>query len=205
MGFFDTIKCEYPLPKPEDMKELVNIDLNELSYQTKDLENALSYYNIKSDGTLWINSEVFEHIKGDPKGKTFSEKFGYIKVIKSEWDQIKDFTGTVNFYKYLHRNPENNSELNNDYSIEYTAIFVKGKLDTVQLSSFEYTDNSERKSNEAKWKAEKIERDILWNKWYIKYLYTYYDKSVFKIFRTYRKIINKLPSSHKVEQWFKFL
>jgi hypothetical protein len=205
MGFFDTIKCEYPLPKPEDMKELVNIDLNELSYQTKDLENALSYYNIKSDGTLWINSEVIEHIKGDPKGKTFSEKFGHIKVIKSEWDQIKDFTGTVNFYKYLHRNPENNSELNNDYSIEYTAIFVKGKLDTVQLSSFEYTDNSERKSNEAKWKAEKIERDILWNKWYMKYLYTYYDKSVFKIFRTYRKIINKLPSSHKVEQWFKFL
>jgi hypothetical protein len=43
MGFFDTIRCDYPLPDPSHQQ---------LEFQTKNLFCALSHYTITADGRL---------------------------------------------------------------------------------------------------------------------------------------------------------
>ena len=53
MGLFDSIKCKYPLPRPQDPMELVNINFNDLDYQTKDLDETLSEFELREDGTIW--------------------------------------------------------------------------------------------------------------------------------------------------------
>lgn len=43
MGMFDTIRCRYPLPRPEHQ---------DLEFQTKDLDSLLDHYLISADGRL---------------------------------------------------------------------------------------------------------------------------------------------------------
>ena len=76
MGMYDTIRCEYLLPRGEDCKELANLDFNkDLIYQTKDLDCCLSHYEIRADGTLWRR-----HDEG--------------------WIQLAYYTGNVIFYDF---------------------------------------------------------------------------------------------------------
>ncbi len=43
MGLFDNIKCEYPLPDPE---------VQDTTFQTKDLDCCLYYYTLTREGRL---------------------------------------------------------------------------------------------------------------------------------------------------------
>lgn len=102
MGVFDYIRCEYPIAAPP-----------ELEFQTKDTdEQYLEEYKIDVNGHLLLHKKerVWEqdpsHILG-----------GYCKVTSSEWVQIKDFRGEINFYA-------------GDSKVwwEYSALFKDGEL-----------------------------------------------------------------------------
>jgi hypothetical protein len=51
MGMFDTVVCRYPLPLSKSVDR---------EFQTKSLENCLSAYEIREDGTLWRLNRFFE-------------------------------------------------------------------------------------------------------------------------------------------------
>jgi hypothetical protein len=202
MGMFDYIKCEYPLPLPTDLGEAKDVDFNGLIYQTKDLNNSLESYKIDKDGNLWIKETETEWIEGNPNGKTFSERFGHAELIK-EWLEPITYTGEVVFYEGLQYSEQANDDWKNDYWVEYKAIFVAGKIVKIELVSFDKKDNTERKNSIKELHEKMKKREVLWNKWYMKYLYVYYDMFMEWIFRQYRKIIVSLPASYKIERWFR--
>ena len=64
---FDTITCKYPLPRPDNPMELKDFNFNDISFQTKDLENNLDNYEIREDGSLWIRRTESEYLEGDKR------------------------------------------------------------------------------------------------------------------------------------------
>lgn len=195
MGLFSTVKFFYPLPLPVDLGELKPQELQSTSYQTKDLENCLDYYEVDKDGQLFREERESEYIPGNPKGKTFSDRFGYIKTLKS-WLEKQSDTCTVNFYEAFQDDANQN-----DYWIDYLAEFVGGKLTSVRILKFEKTPNAERKIRDAKWKAEMAASYEFRKLWYIKHLYLPYVSVIRFIFRKYNDLLMKLPSQWKVQNF----
>lgn len=180
MGMFDYITCEYPLPAPEDSIELSGKNFNKIfSFQTKSLDSLLLSFKIKKDGSLWE--------KNRSKG----------------WKHIKNFSGEIVFYDSYYVGRNEADLLNNDYWIEYKAVFINGLLKDICLVKFEATDNSERKSNEAELVKEELERRELWGRWYMKYGYKYYDRIVSCFFNKWRRLSFKLPIAKTVENWLR--
>ena len=200
MGLFDSIKCKYPLPRPQDPMELVNINFNDLDYQTKDLDETMSEFELREDGTIWKEEHKYKFIAGDPNGKSFSDKMGHMESEGSWWTQV--FPDVIIFYDSIIRD-----EFVNDYWIEYKAFFSKGVLTSIEIAGFEAEDNSARKAR-AKMFVDKMKtRETLWNKWYMKFIYHYYDKAVGWIFRAWRRLtvfVSKhTPSAYTIENWFR--
>ena len=135
MGMFDDIVCKYPLPLPEDTKSFKPI-----GFQTKDLDNALDFYEIREDGTLWLRECEREYIDGDPKGKTWSEKIGIVKETKVWWTHVK-LSKTINMYTFQQGEDEY------DYWVEFSIEFVDGVINKIDLVKFEASGNKERKEN----------------------------------------------------------
>jgi hypothetical protein len=194
MGTYDSIDCKYPLPLPKDCEELKDFNFNGLRFQTKDFDCGLELYEIREDGTVWRFE--FETIIDESKP---SDKWGpAYKRVNEHWDQLCHFTGTINFYDFIQFDT-----YNNDYWIEYEATFNNGQLIDIKLSKFSTTNNEQRKSTHKNFiKAMKM-REILWDKWYMKYGYKYYDNTIRSIFNGWRKWSSKWPSSHQIEQWLR--
>ena len=195
MSLFDSIKFIYPLPSPSELGELTQKDLQEAVFQTKDLDCCLSYYEVDESGQLLIERRETQYVEGSKKGKTFSERFGHLKTLKS-WFEPVNLTCTVKFYDY-HSNDKNE----NDYSIDYQAEFVAGKVASIKILKFEKTPNADRKARDLEWKAKMAASHEFRKRWYIKYLYIPYERAVRWIFRKYNRIKQKLPHSYKVERF----
>ena len=138
---FDYIFCDYPLPLPEEAKELKveftkgvksSIDWSKFEFQTKDFGGLLDKYTIEEDGQIYVEKierEVIEHENGTAE---ITEKdMGIEKV---------EYTGEVVFYN-LHLDEKN------DYWIEFKALFWKGDLKEMELLNWEKKDNAERKEH----------------------------------------------------------
>ena len=134
MGMYDDIVCKYPLPFPEDTKGYIAE-----SFQTKDFDCGLDCYEIREDGTLWLRECEREYTEGNPNGKTFSEKFGMVKVTKDWWTHVKKTT-TIRMYDY-----QNNDGGVYDYWVEFEVVFIDGVIDKIKLIKFEINDNTKRK------------------------------------------------------------
>lgn len=185
MGMYDTINCKYPLPQPEDPKGYKN----SLSFQTKDLGQFLSHYEIKEDGSLWIQKEENEYIPGNPNGKSFIEQIGTIKTIKSWWEAAK-ITNTIEMYDYI---TSDNTEY--DYDIIYTVTIIDGIATDVKLSEFQTIPNKQRKERDERFKQEHKARNEFENKWYYKYILRYYNRLVIYTTRFIKNICDKISSS----------
>lgn len=195
MGLYSNIKFAYPLPLPSDLGELKPQELQNTSYQTKDLENCLDYYEVDKDGQLFREERESEYIPGNPKGKTFSERWGHIKTLKS-WLEKQSDTCTVNFYEAFQ-----DDENLYDHWIDYSAEFIKGRVVSIRILKFEKILNADRKTRDAKLKAE-LEASYKFRKlWYIKYLYLPYVSVIRFIFRKYNWLLMKLPSQWKVQNF----
>jgi hypothetical protein len=197
MGMFDYVKCEYLLPLPENTGEAKDINFNVLSYQTKDLENSLYLYTIKNDGTLWVTNHEFEYDKPNPKSDNLEEKYGKTRLVR-EWQEQLLYTGSISFYDLL-----TNDKWKNNYWIEFVATFVDGKLIDIKLLKFAKNDDTKRVQTIQELNNKLNNHEVLWNKWYIKYLYAYYDKTMANVFKFYRHLKCKMPTSYEVERWFR--
>ena len=195
MGMFDTIKCLCPLPRGEEPKELANIDFNrDLIWQTKDLECSMDQYEIRQDGTLWIERYDIED-KSNPDAIGWARFAGMYTRVNVRWEPMSHYTGMIKFCEFYA--PDS---LENDYWIEYQATFIDGTVKKMSLEQFTATNNTERKNRTKEWESKMVQERKLWDKWYMKYGYKYYDKFVARIF----KLWHNIPiSAHQVERWLR--
>lgn len=201
MGLYDTITCKYSLPKPEDLKGYKG----SVSFQTKDLGEGLSHYEIREDGSLWVEKAETEYISRDSKTLKddvderlkklpdntklgFSELSG-LKVLKSWWEFV-EVTTTVEMYDYCI-----SDDTDYDYDVTYKLKIIDGIVKELNLHEFKAIPNRERKLRDIKFKREAIARNIFVNKWYYKYILKYYNRLIFFIARSIKKICDKISSS----------
>ena len=79
MGLFDTLICKTALPVPKKRDELDKINWMTEEFQTKDFDCAMSEYEIREDGSLWVKTGMGEDWKKDT------------------------FSGSVRFYSFFMR------------------------------------------------------------------------------------------------------
>ncbi len=182
MGMYDSIDCQYPLPMPEDPKGYTG----SYGFQTKDLENSLDIYIIDKDGQLSIERRDTEWVQGDPNGKSFLEKSGYLKTKKTWLEPLKD-TCTIQFYDYLSSN-----KTDYDYWIVYDAVFIEGKIKEIKLNTFEAKPNSERKEKDEAFKMKLNLRHEFVQTWRYKYIYKPYNTIIRAVVRGSTKCLTKL-------------
>jgi hypothetical protein len=182
MGMYDSIECEYPLPMPEDPKGYTG----SYGFQTKDFENSLDIYIIDKDGQLSIERRETEWVGGDPNGKSFLEKSGYLKT-KKTWLETVNRTCTIQFYDYLSSN-----KTDYDYWIVYNAVFIEGKITDVKLTTFEARPNSERKEKDEAFKMKLKLRHEFIQTWRYKYIYKPYNTIIKAVVRGSTKCLTKL-------------
>ena len=102
MGMYDHIRCLYPLPEPCT------------EFQTKDLDSAMDNYEIRADGTLWIETyDVEDH--SDPKAEGLMRIAGIMTRVNQAWVPTTH-TGEVRFYG------------GSGSDSEYRAVFFEGKM-----------------------------------------------------------------------------
>lgn len=161
MGMFDSIECDYPLPLPLEVVDIMP-DPYSQEFQTKDLENLMDTYILSEEGELlWIKKEY--------KWKDDDDSFlkGYMEVIKQEIIST-NFHGILNFYCYETVYDETTSNNVKDVSIDYIAKFTNGKLENIEILSYEINDATARLIN-LKNTLKKYEKRR--NRWYNKYIF----------------------------------
>ena len=165
MGMYDSIDCHYSLPMPEDPKGYTG----SYGFQTKDFDCGLDLYVIDKDGRLSIERRETEWIEGDPNGKSFLDKMGHVKTIKT-WLEALNNTCTIEFHDYI---TSDNTDY--DYWIQYKATFIRGQISDVILTNFEATSNSSRKKSDEEFKIKLGQRRDFVETWRYKYIYHPYN------------------------------
>lgn len=154
MGMFDYIHCEKKLPLTKEIKKAFpNTDWSKESFQTKSLHNTMETYCITKRGDLTILKVEGEHVrviteeeekKAKKQGK-FCWPYDFTETGRSY--EKYDYTGSVNFYFYEEDKDDNT------WDLEFTAIFVKGKLTNLVLDSAKIIHTAEENAaNEKAWK-----------------------------------------------------
>jgi len=183
MGMYDTVICKYPLPMPDDPKGYAGSD----DFQTKDLDLALATYIIDENGQLFIHRFEGEWEPGNKDADSFIGKLGYYKTTK-KWVEQLNTTMTVIFYDY-----QNSSDTDYDYFIEYEAVFINGKISSVNLIEFKANENEERKKRDLKFKKEMDEWFELKKTRKYKYFIGPYNKTIRFMFKNINKFLTSLP------------
>ncbi len=137
MGMFDSIQCNYPLPLPLGVIDVFS-DPYDQEFQTKDLENLLDLYYLEEDGTLYWRKRRYEWVDDD---NAFLK--GYMDVVEEEIVPT-NFHGVLNFYCYETIHEDDSSDKAKDVSIDYLAKFTNGKLENIEILSYEITDATVR-------------------------------------------------------------
>ena len=147
MGMFDNIKCEKELPLNDEIKSL-NVKWNEVTFQTKDLDNCLENYRITQDGELVedVVERVYTYYTEEERKKLKTWHFVKDEKIVKEYSKKVEYHGTIRFYELLNLN-----ELE-DIWVEFDAHFVYGKLDKIELAKTEKQES--QKIRTARWKEE---------------------------------------------------
>jgi hypothetical protein len=136
---FDSIYVEVKLPLPAPVDKL-KINWKKEEFQTKDLENLMHRYRINKTGQLMLLDQKAEWVNDD------SRFGGYMNVISERWVK-SSYTGNIIFYTTVCSDPQQKeNELMTaataeqidgadgfDYSMDFKAKFVDGKLINIKL------------------------------------------------------------------------
>lgn len=192
MGMFDDIECKYPLPMPDDPKGYTGSK----NFQTKDLDNSLSLYEIREDGTIWRKFVTkSEYVEGDKKSKSIMGRIGYLKELEHEYRQQFDMTNIL-MYDYIQTKGDY------DYSIDYEVNFENGVIKNVKIVNFEAADNKSRKERDAKWKEELKIRNKFTSTLRYRFVYQHWNKMIRFVFRYLHSIVNFIHSNlYKIERY----
>lgn len=128
MGMYDTVAVSDKLPVNQEMID-AGLDINNHSFQTKDLHRCLSTFYIQG-GRLFEEKYKIDTWEEDPTGKGMGRR-------RKEDPYLSDtqYHGKLNFYDFR---PEEGW----DYWIEYEATFTHGVVEKVELVQFKKTDNT---------------------------------------------------------------
>jgi hypothetical protein len=161
MGMFDTITCNYPLPLPLEVIDIIP-DIYDQEIQTKCLDCFMEQYILEEDGVLYKDFKKYEWKDDDSH---FLK--GYLDVIESNIAEC-NYHGMVNFYIYERILDKENKDKGVDVTIDYIAKFTGGRLDFIELKDYSITDASEHILN-----TKKFFKDLetFNNKWFNKYLF----------------------------------
>jgi hypothetical protein len=167
MGMFDYIRVEKKLPLSEEIKKAFpKHDWSKQDFQTKDLDNTMSYYTVRKNGELYADIVEGKHVRIMTKKQEEEAK----KTRKFVWpykfketarrSEKQTFSGTLSFYDLF------NDQKGNTWWIEFESLFIKGKLKTVTLVKGEiHTTAEENKKREAAWKKQMEDHEThLWTK-----------------------------------------
>ena len=192
MGMFDDIECKYPLPMPNDPKGYTGSN----HFQTKDLDNSLSLYEIREDGTIWRKFVTkSEYVEDDKKSKSIMGRIGYLKSLEHEYRQQFDITN-IRMYDYMQTEGEY------DYNIDYEVNFENGVVKNVKIVNFKATDNKSRKERDAKWKEESRIRNKFTSTLRYRFVYQHWNKMIRFVFRYLHSIVNFIHSNlYKIERY----
>ena len=138
---FDSLYVEVKLPIPSPVDKL-KINWKKEEFQTKDLDNLMHKYRINRAGQLLFLDQETEWVKDDSP----SLFGGYLNVISERWIK-SNYTGKVVFYTTVCSNPEQkensffelvpedqiDSADGFDYSLDFEAKFIDGKLKDVKF------------------------------------------------------------------------
>jgi len=148
---FDTLFCEKKLPLTKEVKNAFSeTDWSKVDFQTKDLDNTMTTYSIKKNGTLnvlKVEGESVRVISEEEEKKIRKQKkfcWPYEFVEKSRKYEKYVYTGLVNFYYYKEDNKDNT------WDIEFTATFVDGKLKKLVLNSAKIIRTAEENAADVK-------------------------------------------------------
>lgn len=206
MGMFDTLFVKKKLPLTKELKTL-NVNWEEVDFQTKDLENLLDTYEITKTGKL-------RHLWQERTWKDDDDAFlkGYFEVVKEEWRDV-NFHGTINFYtshctndiKYLNYLDDEEQltfddiELiqGDDWWIEFEAIYTKGKLQEIRLIKADKTPVKERIYNNKVWAMKRAEENKKLGRRIVNFLrkFSWYRNSIRHILRFENWLHSKLTKA----------
>lgn len=191
MGMYDSVEVLYKLPMPENPLGYVASE----GFQTKDLDNTLSLYQINEKGELHLQKAKTKWVEGNPKSKSVMGKLGHVEVIESWWERCWHH-GEVCIYDFKYGKGDY------DYWIEYKITYSKGELTDVELLKFEATPNEERKKSDEEFhKRLQACAEFRKSKKY-RYFFKHTNYCVRAIFRFTRNILSFASRNlHKVEDF----
>jgi hypothetical protein len=156
---FDSIYVHVKLPLPSPVDKL-KINWKKEDFQTKDFENLMRTYRINRAGQLMLLDQKIEWVDD---GSRFG---GHMNVISERWVK-SSHTGTVIFYTTVCSNAEQKEsdffeftpqeQIDGadgfDYSLDFQAKFVDGKLKELKLSRMDVYSIKEYLISHNKWVA----------------------------------------------------
>lgn len=153
MGMFDNILVKQKLPLPKEVENL-NIVWENITFQTKDLDNCLGEYTINEEGKLTellVEKEYIPFTKEERKQKNARPWDLWKEVIeKSRTIKLIPYHGKITFYTNESFTDEK------DFWIEFEAYFIYGQLDKIELKEFN-TYESYKISNK-RWEENNLKR-----------------------------------------------
>ena len=123
MSRYDKIKLDYPIPKRlrEPISMAIQVDLNQLAYQTKDFAGGyFEEYRIDEDGLLYKGHDRFDDAHAIPK-----------------WYFCSTYSGQFNIYAYFYANAY---ALEKSY-IEFKLKVIQGKIEKLKLHKLDYNNS----------------------------------------------------------------
>ena len=140
MGMFDYIKCHYDLPGLGKRPDL--------NFQTKSLDCLMDNYEIREDGTFWVERYGIED-RSDPNANGLEAFIGLVTRVNKVWELCTDAC-TVVFYGGPAKVPNPDKEYEWLDWWEFKAQFVDGKLYKVERTSWTVNSTRYRGFNDGK-------------------------------------------------------
>ena len=186
MGMFDNISVADPLPFTSEMREL-GLDINNRSFQTKDLECVLAEYIIQGGKLFERKYKEEKWIEGDSKSENWLDRIGRIERGDPYLEPV-NYHGEIYFYDW-----QDNVNEKWDCWVEFKAIFSNGVVDRYELLRFDKTDNTDRLIREKQWKEEMERAEKVWYNKYFRHTrpYRWFSNKWYRVFNTLGHFCNK--------------
>ena len=183
---FDYIKCEYPLPLTDEIKEaLPDQDWSEINFQTKSFDCTLENHTIEDDGQIYAE-RLDRYI--DEEGELQEKEIG---IEKLEW------TGELLFYFDFFQEEH-------DLWIEFKALVWKGDIKEIELYAFRKIDNTSRLETQKKFTEAAEKTQEKYEKWWWRPLKVWRSIVRFPMFLIRWCLGLIVKFTWKLEKWFTF-
>lgn len=197
MGLYDYINCQYKLPIPENRGELTEKDFYRIfNFQTKSLGKEMRNYEIREDGSVFVESFDLEFRKySEEEIGRWDEIDGLFQIegeykkINKKWIPYHTGDSIITFYDLYCPLENDGFGIKEQYWVEYEMSFKDSKVESVKLVKFEQRNSAEAE-NRLREVLKHIEKDHSRIRTFI--------RSIFKFWRFHTKWI---PTSHELEKW----